>query len=142
MEQRLTRRLLSYWQTLCHGNKYPELSHFNTASVEDIMPHCFRVSVEKRTKPIFIYEQMGREIANVHGRSLIGQPIESHTMLFPGKTLHQGLAKAADGVAVEEEGHFLSPAGQMYKYRACMLPFGSVGRGVTHILVGLSWRAF
>ncbi len=133
---------MSYWQTTCKGAKYPDISHFNADAVEDIMQHCFRVAVDNKTRPIFIYEQMGSAIAEVHGRDLVGSQIESHTMLFPGKTLYQSLVKASGGVAVEDEGHFLSPDGQMYKYRACMLPFGNRARGVTHIVIGLSYRAF
>lgn len=143
MEQRLTRRLLTYWQGVCRGKSYPDIAYMSMDSLEDAWPHCFRVSVDQRGKqPFFIYEAMGTDIAGMHNSSLIGQPIESRSVLFPGKTLHQSLVKAAAGVSVEDEGHFLSPDGQMYKYRACMLPFGSVTRGVTHIVVGLSWRAF
>lgn len=141
-EQRLTYRLTHYWQKIRKDKAYPDMRHFNQAAVEDLWPNCFRVTVDNKERHLYRYEYMGEAIRSLHGRDLIGQPVEMHVMTFPGKVIHKKFDQAASGEAVEDQGHFLNNEGQLIKYRACLLPFGNEERGVTHLLIGLSWRAF
>lgn len=64
-------------------------------------------------------------------------------MAFPGISIYKALVQTVDSPAPREDaGFFLNKSGEMVKYRACFLPFGSESRGLTNIVVGLSFRAF
>lgn len=140
-EQRLTRRLLNYWQLIRKMKDYPDIVHFNTSAVEDVWGNCLRLSLEP-PKDIYRYEYMGDKIIKIYGKDLTGTTLEQATPKFPGLSLHQKIHDAAMGIPVEDEGHFLKENGAMVKYRACLLPFGNPQMGVTHVIIGLSCRSF
>lgn len=143
-EQRLTRRVLKYWDMVRKTAKIPEMQRFNTTAIEDVWPYCLQISVDKHGRiPIYRYDYMGKPIIDMYGRDLTGLIVDQSTRQFPGKVIHH---KFDDVLRLKEpmadDGHFMSEDGKLIKYRACILPLGTSKRGVTHIVVGLSCRYF
>lgn len=143
-EQRLTRRVLKYWEMVRKDAPIPEIRRLNTAAIEDVWPSCLQVNVNNRGKiPVYTYEYMGAPIAAIYGRDLTGMVVDQTTKQFPGKVLHNRFNDILDKkVPMHDDGHFLSEHGKLIKYRACLLPFGTAQKGVTHIVVGLTCRYF
>lgn len=143
-EQRLTRRLLKFWNMVRKDNAIPEMIRFNPAALDDIWPHCFKVSVDTHGKnPVFTYEYMGDPIAKTYGRDLTGMIVDQYTKQFPGKVLHYKFSEILERKEpMSDDGHFISDHGYLIKYRASILPFGNEKKGVTHIVVGLTCRQF
>jgi len=143
-EQRLSHRVLKYWETVRKNHEMPEMQRLNTAAIEDVWPYCFLLSVDTHGKvPIYHYEYMGDPIAKIYGRDLTGMIVDQTTKQFPGKVIHHKFNDLLSShKPVHDEGHFVSETGKLIKYRACILPFGNDKKGVTHIVVGLSCRFF
>lgn len=142
-EQRLTQRLFRYWELIRKYNKMPQIEHFNSAAVEDLWAQCMIVSADTRKGVVFKYEMMGDYIVKTYGKDLTAQVVEMNNVSFPGGGMYKKLlAMMEQPVPLEDAGYFLNEAGEMVKYRACFLPFGTEAKGLTHILIGLSFRAF
>ena len=56
-EQRLTRRLLNYWQMLRKAKNYPDIMQFNTNAIEDVWGYCLRLGLETQ-KDTYRYASM------------------------------------------------------------------------------------
>lgn len=143
-EKRLSARLLGYWDKVRKTSDFPDIRRFSTGPIEDIWPHCFRVSIISKAKiPTYKYEYMGAAITDIYGRDLTGLIVDRTTKQFPGKVIHHKFADIVKaGQPLHDNGHFTNDHGEIIKYRACLLPFGNAKRGVTDIVVGLSCRYF
>ena len=143
-EQRITRRLLTYWDGVRKSQQIPDILRFNSAAIEDVWPYCLRILVDARhKKSVFNYEYMGEPIARLYGRDLTGLIVDQTTRQFPGKVIHHKFEQVLhEKTPMSDAGHFINEEGRMIKYRACILPFGTPKKGVTHIVVGLSCRVF
>ena len=142
-EQRLTLRLLRYWELMRKDAPYPPISHFNSEVVGELWPFCFKTAVDKRKKTAYTYEYMGDELAKLYGQDLTGMTIDYNMTQFPGGVVHKKLPEVVEsGAPLLDDGHFLNQEQGLIKYRACYLPFGDSKKGVTHIVVGLSCRKF
>lgn len=142
-EQRLTFRLKAYWDKAKKANAMPDIRHFNSAVIEDLWPNCFQVSLMPGTQISYKYDYMGRPLIDLYGKDLTGMMLDEHSPEFPGMIIHKKLLGVVQsGVPLQDEGNFLTRQSKMIKYRACLLPFGTAADGVTHIIVGLSYRAF
>lgn len=144
-EQRITRRLQTYWDRLKKEDEaYPDIHRFNHTVVEDIWPFCFRVSVGNDKPAHFTYEYMGEELSKIYGHDLTGVTVDPRVSHFPGSVLHLRLDNVVQsgGVPMQDNGHLINFDGKLIRYRACLLPFGSERDGLTHIIGGLSCRFF
>ena len=143
-EQRLTRRVLKFWNMVRKHHDMPEIMRFNPAALEDIWPHCFRIVVEARGKnTVYKYEYMGEAITGIYGRDLTDMVVDQHAKNFPGSVLHPRFNEILhEKRPLHDDGHFINEGGKLIKYRACILPFGDGKKGVTHIVVGLTCRYF
>lgn len=142
-EQRLTKRLISYWQVLQRDRNMPQIEQFNGSAVEDIWQQCVMFSVDARRRIYLKLEYMGSHIIHVYGHDVCGRMVDSKSIFFPGKAMYEHMkAIVLEPKCESMAGSFLNEKGDMVKYRACILPFGSQTRGVTHIIVGLAFQAF
>jgi hypothetical protein len=142
-EQRLTQRLFRYWELIRKYNKMPQIEHFNSAAVEDLWPQCMLIAADTRRGVVFKFDYMGDYIVRTYGKDLTAQIVEMNNVAFPGGGMYKKLlAMIEQPVPLEDGGYFLNESGEMIKYRACFLPFGTDDKGATHILIGLSFRAF
>lgn len=142
-EQRLTQRLLTYWKLILKTNKMPQIEHFNSGAVEDLWQQCMMLSVDTRKGAIFKFEFIGEHIIKSYGKDICGQIVESRNITFPGTAIYKILqAMATKPEPTEDGGFFLNDGGAIVKYRACFLPFGTEAKGLTNVIVGLSFKAF
>ncbi len=142
-EQRLTQRLLNYWKLIQKDKKMPQIEHFNNGVVEDLWHQCMVFSVDTRKGALFKFEFIGDHIIKSYGKDICGQIVEAGTVSFPGIAIYKRLNAIIDAPEpVEDGGFYLNEAGEMVKYRACFRPFGTESRGLTNVIVGLSFRAF
>lgn len=147
-EQRLTVRLIDYWNTLRKDEKMPFYGRFNPSTVLDIWPQCMVLKAQNTstTHYLYTYEHCGTEIAKAVGRNLLGETLTANMKFFPGAKI----IRRIDDIAVNknldplyDEGQFVNEHSKVVKYRACLLAFcGTKPDEVSHILVGVSWRAF
>jgi hypothetical protein len=63
-------------------------------------------------------------------------------MVPGGKVLNYIDKVMLDPKPTIEDGQFINEKNQVVKFRSCLLPFGSDRDNITHIIAGLSWRAF
>lgn len=142
-EQRVTLRLLQYWELIRKGRDIPEIHVLNPTAIEDIWPYCFRVKVEGAAPNLsYKYEYLGEPIAKLYGRDLTSQTVDQNMTQFPGGVIHKQLGGVITNPSPQHhDGHFVSDGNKLIKYRACLLPFGNKEK-VTHIVTGLSCRFF
>jgi hypothetical protein len=142
-EQRLTLRLMRYWELIRKNSPFPEFFHFNSAVIEEIWPYCFMVSVDKAREGSYKYEYMGEPLTELYGQDMTGLTVDPNMTEFPGGVIIGRLGTVvANKAPVHDEGHLVNKQGQLVKYRACLLPLGNEKMGVTHIIAGLSCRYF
>ena len=142
-EQRLTQRMIGYWGLIKKDNKMPQIEHFNTSAIEDLWHQCMMVSVDKRKGVLFKCEFMGDHLIKAYGRDIGSEILEGNNAAFPGSAVYKRLLNMVEQSSPQEDaGFFLNKSGEMVKYRACFLPFGTEAKGVTNVIVGLSFRAF
>lgn len=144
IEQRLSYRLMRYWESLCNGKVMPPMQRFQPAAIDDMQQQCFSVTIVKtHGKPQFRYMFAGEEVKKLFGRDPTGEIVTPVLPNTPIKKLLETMQECLHKpVARLVEGKFLNSRGHMTKYRACLLPFGSDGENVTHFVVGLSWQVF
>lgn len=144
-EKRLTTRLTKYWERLKKDGPLPLYAWWNPSSIDDIWPNCVTIIAE--TAPSgkrYRYQYVGNKIENAWGADISGKPISNggHHM-FKGADIINKLNHVSDiHEPIIDAGKFISEQNKVVKYRSCLLPFGSDGEGVTHVVIGLSWKDF
>lgn len=144
-DKRLTLRLINYWRLLRKDQRMPHFAQFNPSAIEDIWPRCFglRVMRAQGGRQRYRMSHVGADIAKAYGRRMTGQEVSAYQRSFPGTNLLRRVNEAvADPAVMEDAGHFHNERQSIIKYRACLLPFGSVRDGVTDVVIGVSWREF
>ncbi len=146
-DKRLTTRLTIYWNNLRKDLPLPQSELFNPAALTDIMGKCcmWRVEVDKtlNNKNIYMYEFVGQETKEALGVDMTGKSFSPNTGNFPGARIVEKIDEVVNSAApLTDEGQFVNKNNKVVKYRSCLLPFGTKEGKVSHILLGLSWRAF
>jgi hypothetical protein len=142
-EQRLTVRLTQYWQRIRKDAPMPDYKKHNSGAIEDLWPFCFVVSVVPAHKNVYKYDYVGEKIVEAYGKDPSGTTVDLRAERFPNSVISRNLPIVADLEAPKElDGNILTDAGKILKYRSVLLPFGSEKAGLTHVLVGLSYRTF
>jgi hypothetical protein len=141
-EQRLTSRLVSAWEKLKADNEMPEYTRLNKDVIADVIVNCCIVSVNGQGKPIYKYEYVGDAVVQAYGKNPSGEYHHS-SVRMPASAL----CIRMDQVIIErkplfDDGQFINENNKVVKYRGCLLPYKNPANEVSHILIGLSWRAF
>ncbi len=131
--------MLHYWNRLRGDKPMPEIQHLNTSVIEDLWPNCFRIGIKGS---LYKFDYMGAPIIAICGQDMTGREINTQVKHFPSTLTKELPDVIKTQSAIEGEGHFLTSDGKMVKYRSCFLPFGNEKRGVTDVVVGLSYRMF
>src|SRR5690606_10700548 len=130
-ENRLTHRLMHYWNQLRGDSLLPRFGAFNPAPVQDLMEHCFILEVlPSHGIPSFRYDYCGHAIKKVLGKDLTGQMLTANMRFFPGARIVKRIdevARLQTGLPLLDEGQFVSDTAKIIKYRACMVAFGKEG---------------
>jgi hypothetical protein len=143
--QRLTDRLVNYWNLIRKEAPMPEFSHFNKSAVDDIWQQCMLFTVQPTAEgaaPVVNFYAVGEKVRALYTRDMTGQSITAGQKHFQGAAL---VKRIGDVIGKPEplfdQGQFVNERSKIVKYRSCMLPFGAEGK-VTHVVIGLSWREF
>ena len=142
-EQRLSVRLLRYWDVNRQNRRFPEIQQSKIAAVEELWPSCCLISIShgKRVQHKYKYEYIGKPIVETYGRDLTGLYMDDKIRQFPGMIVFDGLNNVlTERRPREDSGYFVNEAGKLIKYRSCFLPFGDEKTGLTHIVAALSFR--
>lgn len=145
-EQRLTTRLINYWELLKNGQPVPVYEQLNPSALEGVWTNCLALKAEPAPSGgnAYSYVHCGSEIQKAIGQDLRGQRMTTNMKFFPGAKI----IKRIDEVATQavpspllDDGQFVNEHNKVIKYRACLLSFGTPQK-ISHIVVGVSWRAF
>lgn len=145
-EKRLTTRLIAYWEQIKADQPFPAYQQLNPAALDDIWDNCLALQAQPLSGNLrpYVYVHCGQTVAQAIGHDLRGQTMTTNMKFFPGAKI----IKRVDEVTSQslpspllDDGQFVNDAGKVVKYRACLLAFGANGV-VSHVLIGVSWRAF
>lgn len=145
-EQRLTTRLMAYWEKIKGADALPLYEKLNPSALDELWNNCLCLRAEPSgtNKLSYTYLHCGQEISKAIGKDLRGQRMTTNMKFFPGAKIIKRIDEVASQVKptpLLDDGQFVNENNQIIKYRACLLAFGT-SKSITHIVVGVSWRAF
>lgn len=145
-EQRITSRLINYWESIKGQDQIPPYAKINPGNLEELWHNCLALKAEPGAagETLYVYTHCGPEIAKAIGQNLTGKRMSANMKFLPGAKI----LKRIDEVTaltppspLLDEGQFVNDKNQIIKYRACLLAFGMPG-SISHVVAGVSWRAF
>jgi hypothetical protein len=91
----------------------------------------------------YTYEYVGASVKEAVGSDMTGKMFTSQFRGFPGARVVQKIDEVVKArQIIVDEGQFVNEQSKLVKYRSCLLPFGTREGVVTHVVLGLSWRAY
>ncbi len=145
-DNRLTARLIDYWKRIKKDDVIPDFKKNNPALIEDLWEQCFVLSIIPPNCAAYKYEFLGKEIKRIYARDLLGMTFDLKNGQFPNSVIVPRL-KVMNSLfdlksPQEDSGQMPIVGGKIVKYRTIMLPFGNEKSGITHIVIGVSYREF
>lgn len=143
-EHRLAEKLTNYWWRSRAGKAFPTFeAYFSGGLGSDVWQHCAAFSISKTSgKPLFLCEYIGEQLSSALAEDISGQVLTLLRASFQGARI---LEKTPEVMKSREPttdaGHFINMASKIIKFRSCLLPLGR-NEEITHVVLGLSWRAF
>ena len=144
-EKRLTTRLINYWERLKKEEPLPRYGWWNPSSINDIWPNCVTIiATSSQNNKNYKYEYVGSKVEGAWGTDVTGEILtDSGNHIFRGANIVTKLDQISDAhTPLIDNGKFINDKNKVVKYRSCLLPFGSKKDGVTHVVIGLSWKDF
>lgn len=145
-DNRLTERLTKYWSRIKKDEVMPDFRKNNPAVIEDLWEQCFVLSVVPPNCSSYKYEYLGEKIKKIYTDDLIGLTFDLKGRQFPNSVLVPRLRTINSLLELkspqEDTGKMPISSGKIIKYRTITLPFGNKKAGITHIVVGVSYREF
>lgn len=145
-DKRLTTRLIGYWERIRPAGGVPAFIQLNPSAIDDIWQNCLALQAQPGSGEMahYLYVHCGEAVAQAIGKDVRGEVISVKMKFFPGVTILKRIDEVARGKVqspVLDDGQFVNDKGKVIKYRACLLAFGEK-QVVTHVVIGVSWRAF
>lgn len=143
-EQRLIDTLIKHWRRRKGEASLPVYEAFAPEALGDeIWQNCCAFSVQPSAeKWVYINNYVGDNLQKALGRDITGEVL---TIAQQGFQAARILEKAEEAVKsadpVTDAGHFINEQSKIIKFRSCLLPFGR-DKKITHLVLGVSWRAF
>jgi hypothetical protein len=134
-EQRLTFRLLSYWNRIRGSRPVPALSDVNIAEIAEIWHHTFTIDLTDAAGHRFLY--FGPGIASIFGQDYTGEYLATameddgmlaNTLGFYEKSMKSG-EPAMEGSSFYSEGNEV-------RYRSLIVPLSNGESDAVSYLVG------
>lgn len=140
-EQRLTFRLLSYWNRIRGARAMPSLSDVNISEITEMWHFTFTIDVKDPDGHRFQY--FGPSLASVFGQDYtdeyLAEALENDGML--GNTIgfyDKVLEKAEPAL---EAASFYSEGNEV-RYRSIIVPFSSDGTTVDYLIGTTNYKVF
>jgi len=144
-EQRLVVRLQNYWDSVRKEELMPEYIKFNNNSIFDLWESCMVFKVASAGER-YVYQCnfVGEDLKIGFGKDLENRYVtDNDKRLLPGSNLAEFMNKCVVGKKVIiSQGQFVNFENKIVKYRDCILPFCDNTERVSHLIVGISWKAF
>lgn len=143
-DHRLIDNLVKHWRKRRGNLALPVYEAFSPEVLgDDVWQQCCAFTVhEEHSKTILMGDFAGVRARQALGRDITGEVLAVGAAQFEAARLLNNAEKALKERDVElDEGHFVNADSKIIKFRSCLLPFGRNSR-VTHLLLGVSWRAF
>lgn len=164
-DKRLTHRLTDYWNHLRGEDQLPRWETFDRVSFSELWRQCcgWKVNTDNEETIVYTYEFVGdsalkiayedltgKQFTSIQTSSnnasppyLVAELLASHFDNFPPTRILQKIDRVVKRPAlVIEEGQVLDTSGKNIRFRSCLLPFGEEGIKVSHMALGLSWKAY
>ncbi len=140
IEQRLTFRLLSYWNRIRGNREFPALADVNINEIAEMWHFTFTIELHNEGQHVFQF--FGQELINLIGENLTGEVVEdaleqsvlANLIGFYDKVLQQR-------APVSESSHFYNN-GQEIRYRSLIVPFSSDGKAINYLLGTTNFKAY
>lgn len=135
-EQRITFRLIKYWEDLRCGRPMPMLSEVKTRDIEDVIDDCFMIRLLDNNERQYAY--IGSNLHNLQVMMLKNDPPQKYEAL---------LQQAIEDVITKRRPLLMDKidqcqnSGHAVRYSLCLLPFGG-NLGVNGILGGVRFKLF
>lgn len=145
-EQRLTTRLMAYWEQIKGTAEFPAYQQINAAAIDDIWQNCIALQVQPRVGDTlsYVYVHCGEAVSRALGRDMRGQALTTNMRFFPGAKIIKRLDEVVLGTTptpLLDDGQFVNDNSKVIKYRACLLACG-LNATISHVVIGVSWREF
>ena len=145
-DKRLVIRLVDYWNRIKKDDEIPDFRKNNPTAIEDIWEQCLVLSVVPNNKLTYKYDYLGDKIKKIYGNDLTGVVINLNGKQFPDSIVAPRLKSIHSLSDIkfpqEDTGQMPTDKGKFVKYRTVILPFGNKKAGLTHVVVGVSYREF
>ncbi len=143
-KQRITLRLLAYWEKLRLGRDMPSPSDINADDLQDLWDYCFIINLKDFDKDLKAkncdYTYLGKALQTSCLNASNPEASEESPLNF--KKLSKNCLKAIQNSSpLLDEGEFVTPQNNIVKYRECLLPLGENGR-IEAILGGMRFRLY
>lgn len=144
-QQRLTERLISHWKLIKEAESCPDLSKLSRQAIADIWPSCVTIKTQPVVEgavPKFQFSEVGTLARSLFKDDPTGQYFTINVKVMPAARLIKRVVELTPtSEPIVDEGQFVNEKSKVVKFRSCLVPFGNVA-GITHVVVGLSWREF
>lgn len=139
-EQRLTFRLLSYWNRIRENQEFPSLQKVNISEIAELWHYTFTIEVSP--DGLHSFQFFGQELINLTGENLTGELVErameqaliSNLIGFYDKVLTQR-------APVSESSQFYLE-GKELRYRSLVVPFSDDGTTINYLLGTTNFKAY
>ena len=139
LERRITLRLVAYWEKMRNGRPMPTENDINPEDIEDLWDYCFLIHVADLDKPDYGYIYLGDAIISAYQEGLSAEDLGGIVSLHPSKLARSYHKVISSQRPVIEEGEFPNLAGNIVKYRQCLLPLGGNNK-VDAIFGGMRYK--
>lgn len=139
-EQRLTFRLLSYWNRIRGDRAYPALSDVNIREISELWHFSFTIDVSKRDNHVFQY--FGPELSSIFGTDYTGENVsEAMSDVILNNTIGSYLKALAECKPTMEAASF-NYNGKELRYRTLVVPLSSDGDLIDYVMGTTNFKAF
>ncbi len=138
-EQRLTFRLLSYWNRIRAGKRYPSLSHINIGEIQEIWHFSFTIDVSKAEHE---FQYFGPDLVTIFGVDYSGDNVEeAMNDMFVNNTIGSYVNTIQKQKPTMESASF-SYNGRDVRYRTLTVPLSSDGENIDYIMGTTNYKIF
>jgi hypothetical protein len=139
-EQRLTFRLLSYWNRIRGEREFPTLSDVNIHEIEEMWHFSFTLDVSREEEHFFQY--FGPELSSIFGTDFTGENVaEAMNDVILNNTVGSYVKCIEKREPTMEAASFFYD-GKELRYRTLIVPFSSDGQKVDYLMGTTNYKAF
>ncbi len=138
-EQRLTFRLLSYWNRIRADKKFPALSDVNIQEILELWHFTFTIDVREEEHKFFYF---GPKLASVFGHDYTGEYLnDAMDDIIVNNTIGF-YEKIMDSQEPAMEAASFFSEGREVRYRSIIVPFSNNGVDIDYLVGTTNYKIF